>query len=152
MSKYTARISWRNDSPDGFTESRYTRGHEWSFDGGITLPASSSPHSVRIPYSVEKAVDPEEALVAAATAPDVNRQVINVGSGVETSLADLVTAVEDVTHLRLEPIFNPGASGGVLRMRADVTRANELLGFTPRTTLRDGLRLMLERDPRFALA
>jgi UDP-glucose 4-epimerase len=96
--------------------------------------------------------DVVEALVAAATAPDVNRQVINVGSGIETSLADLVTAVEDVTHLRLEPIFNPGASGGVLRMRADVTRANALLGFVPRTSLRDGLRLMLERDPRFALA
>ena len=37
----------------------------WSFDGGITVPASSSPLSVRLPYSVAEAVDPEEALVAA---------------------------------------------------------------------------------------
>jgi UDP-glucose 4-epimerase len=96
--------------------------------------------------------DVVEALAAAATAPNVNRQVINVGSGIETSLADLVTAVENVTHLRLEPIFNPGASGGVLRMRADVSRATDVLGFTPRILLRDGLRLILERDPRFALA
>lgn len=49
-----------------FTKNRYTRGHIWSFDGGIEVPASSSPHAVRLPFSVEEAVDPEEALVAAA--------------------------------------------------------------------------------------
>ncbi len=67
MSTYTAKITWRNDAPDTFTKNRYTRGHEWSFDGGITVPASSSPHAVRVPFSVEAAVDPEEALVAAAS-------------------------------------------------------------------------------------
>ena len=66
MSTYIAKISWKNDSPDTFTRNRYTRGHTWSFDGGIDVPASSSPHAVRLPYSVEAAVDPEEALVAAA--------------------------------------------------------------------------------------
>src|SRR5215207_9866088 len=67
MSTYTAQISWKNDSPDNFTKNRYTRGHTWSFDGGIEVPASSSPHGVRVPFSVEEAVDPEEALVAAAS-------------------------------------------------------------------------------------
>ena len=66
MSVYTAKISWKSDSPENFTKNRYTRGHTWSFDGGIEVPASSSPHSVRIPFSIEAAVDPEEALVAAA--------------------------------------------------------------------------------------
>ncbi|MEQ1643517.1 MAG: OsmC family protein [Pyrinomonadaceae bacterium] len=67
MSTYTAKITWKSDAPDTFTKNRYTRGHSWEFDGGITVPASSSPHSVRVPYSVEAAVDPEEALVAAAS-------------------------------------------------------------------------------------
>ena len=67
MSTYTANISWKSDAPDTFTKNRYTRGHTWSFDGGIKIPASSSPHSVRLPYSIEEAVDPEEALVAAAS-------------------------------------------------------------------------------------
>jgi organic hydroperoxide reductase OsmC/OhrA len=67
MSTYTAKISWKNDSPETFTKNRYTRGHTWEFDGGITVPASSSPNSVRVPFSVEEAVDPEEALVAAAS-------------------------------------------------------------------------------------
>lgn len=66
MSIYTARVIWKGDSPDAFTKNRYTRGHEWKFDGGVTVPASSSPHSVRLPFSLEAAVDPEEALVASA--------------------------------------------------------------------------------------
>jgi organic hydroperoxide reductase OsmC/OhrA len=65
MHSYTAKISWKSDAPETFTKNRYTRGHTWSFDGGIDVPASSSPHSVRVPYSLEEAVDPEEALVAA---------------------------------------------------------------------------------------
>jgi organic hydroperoxide reductase OsmC/OhrA len=67
MHIYTASISWKSDSVEAFAANRYTRGHEWSFDGGVTVPASSSPLSVRPPYSVEAAVDPEEALVAAAS-------------------------------------------------------------------------------------
>lgn len=67
MSNYSATVTWKNDSPDTFTKNKYTRGHTWSFDGGIEVPASSSPHSVRVPYSVEAAVDPEEALVASAS-------------------------------------------------------------------------------------
>ncbi len=66
MSTYTAKIIWKSDSPDTFTKNRYTRGHTWSFDGGIEVPASSSPHAVRVPFSIEEAVDPEEALVASA--------------------------------------------------------------------------------------
>lgn len=66
QSNYRARICWKSDSPETFTNKRYTRGHEWSFDGGVTVPASSSPHAVRLPWSVEAAVDPEEAFVAAA--------------------------------------------------------------------------------------
>ena len=65
MSTYTAKVTWTNDSPETFTKNRYSRAHTWEFDGGVTVPASSSPHAVRLPYSVEEAVDPEEAFVAA---------------------------------------------------------------------------------------
>ena len=47
-----------------FTDSRYSRKHVWRFDGGTEVPASSSPHSVPLPYSSAEAVDPEEAFVA----------------------------------------------------------------------------------------
>jgi organic hydroperoxide reductase OsmC/OhrA len=65
MTVHTAKITWKSDSPDTFANNRYTRGHTWSFDGGIEVPGSSSPHVVPR-YSVEAAVDPEEALVASA--------------------------------------------------------------------------------------
>jgi organic hydroperoxide reductase OsmC/OhrA len=64
MNQHTATVTWsRGDAP--FTDVRYSRGHTWHFDGGIDVPASSSPHNVRLPFSVEAAVDPEEAFVAA---------------------------------------------------------------------------------------
>ena len=94
--------------------------------------------------------DVVDALVAAATAPGVDRQVINVGSGTETSINDLVAAIERVVGRELEPIYNTGQEGGVRRMCADLRRASELLGFRPRVSLEEGLRLILERDPRFA--
>jgi len=61
---YRASVKWRREGAS-FTDQRFSRGHEWTFDGGITVPASSSPLSVRLPWSVAEAVDPEEALVAA---------------------------------------------------------------------------------------
>ncbi len=66
MSSYTAKITWKCDSPETFTKNRYTRGHSWEFDGGVTVPASSSPQVVPR-FSVETAVDPEEALVASVS-------------------------------------------------------------------------------------
>ena len=62
--EHHALIHWaRGDAP--FTDNRYSRAHSWRFDGGIEVPASASPSVVRLPMSVEAAVDPEEAFVAA---------------------------------------------------------------------------------------
>lgn len=63
--EYRATVSWKREANVKFTDQRYSRGHTISFDGGITVPGSSSPLSVRLPYSVAEAVDPEEAFVAA---------------------------------------------------------------------------------------
>lgn len=66
MHTYGAEITWE-DVDGTFSTGRYSRAHRWSFDGGITVPASSSPLVVRLPYSKEDAVDPEEAFVAAVS-------------------------------------------------------------------------------------
>jgi organic hydroperoxide reductase OsmC/OhrA len=65
--KYEARVSWNRQSSEKFTDNRYSRAHEWAFDGGITVRASSSPSVVPLPLSAADAVDPEEALVASAS-------------------------------------------------------------------------------------
>ncbi len=93
--------------------------------------------------------DVVSALVAAATAPNINGMVINVGSGKETSVKDLIKHVLDVTGSKAEVIYNAQTSGGVSRMRADLSLAGQKLNYRPSISLVDGLRLTLKRDPRF---
>jgi organic hydroperoxide reductase OsmC/OhrA len=78
MAKYFATVIWSREigtresisrktgagSDENFIDNQYSRGHRWEFDGGAVVEASSSPHIVPLPYSVEANVDPEEAFVA----------------------------------------------------------------------------------------
>jgi UDP-glucose 4-epimerase len=91
-----------------------------------------------------------EALEAAATAQSVDQRVINVGSGQETSVRDLMTRLAETTGRKLDVIFSRSEDGGVSRMCADLSLAAQKLDFRPRITLAEGLRLTLERDPRFS--
>jgi len=60
---YTAQVEWASDGD--YAANAYSRGHIWRFDGGLEIPASASPRVVPLPHSIESAVDPEEAFVAA---------------------------------------------------------------------------------------
>ena len=64
MSEYTVTLHWQRDAQQPFTDQRYSRCHEWRFDGGAVVAGSSSPQVVRVPFSDPAAVDPEEAFVA----------------------------------------------------------------------------------------
>jgi len=63
VSEYFATIDWQRGEQD-FLARRYSRAHQWRFDGGVVVPASSSPHIVPVPMSDAANVDPEEAFVA----------------------------------------------------------------------------------------
>jgi UDP-glucose 4-epimerase len=93
--------------------------------------------------------DVVDALVVASTATDVNREVINIGSGQEASIDELAKQVVRVTGTRVNVLHNLAQPGGVSRLVADVRLAEKLLGWVPSTELDRGLRLTLERDPRF---
>jgi organic hydroperoxide reductase OsmC/OhrA len=64
MGQYTATVSWRRGADEPFVDNRYSRGHNWSFDGGVAFRASASPHVVG-KWADPAGVDPEEAFVAA---------------------------------------------------------------------------------------
>lgn len=64
-SEHFAKISWTRGRNEKFSDNKYSRAHTWRFDGGATVAASPSPHSVPPPYSAAENVDPEEAFVAA---------------------------------------------------------------------------------------
>jgi organic hydroperoxide reductase OsmC/OhrA len=59
MSEHKAAIAWRRDGAD-FDSETYPRDHEWSFPGGVAVPASAAPDFKGNPSRV----NPEEALVA----------------------------------------------------------------------------------------
>lgn len=66
MAEHKAIISWKRTSEE-FLKGKYSREHTWSFDGGLTVPASPSPSVVPPPFSNPANVDPEEAYVAAVS-------------------------------------------------------------------------------------
>jgi UDP-glucose 4-epimerase len=96
--------------------------------------------------------DVVEALVTAATAHGVDRQVINVGLGQETSVNELVRAIERITGRETHPLHVPSQSGGVNRLVANLASARGWLNYEPQVDLQMGLRLLLERDPQFQVA
>ncbi|MGO2075215.1 MAG: OsmC family protein, partial [Pseudoalteromonas sp.] len=64
MSEYVASVVWSRQANELFIDNKYSRAHQWQFDGGATIAASSSPDIVPLPYSVAANVDPEEAFIA----------------------------------------------------------------------------------------
>jgi UDP-glucose 4-epimerase len=82
--------------------------------------------------------------------PNVDRQIINVGSGVETSINKLASTISAITGHKADLIYNHEAGGGLARLVADLSKAKQLLGYAPRTQLEAGLRKLLESDPIFA--
>ena len=93
--------------------------------------------------------DVVNTMIAAATAPNIDNLIINIGSGRETSINELVQLVMEVTGTKIEVISNHKNDPGVSRMCADLNLARQMLGYKPHFTLAEGLRLTIARDPRF---
>jgi UDP-glucose 4-epimerase len=93
--------------------------------------------------------DVVKAMVSAATAPNVDDQVINIGSGIETSVSDVVRLVLEVTEKNPEIIYNSQHDSGPSRMCADLTRAKKVLGYKPSISLKEGLQRTIKTDARF---
>lgn len=64
MQQHKIEIMWERGN-EVFTDLKYSRRHLAQFDGGLRVPFSSSPNTVRPPMSDPLAVDPEEALLTA---------------------------------------------------------------------------------------
>ncbi len=93
--------------------------------------------------------DVTDALVAAAMAPQVDGEVINIGSGQETPINEMIRHVERAVGRSVEPLHNTSVDGGVRRLYADIGKAQRLLEFRPRVPLDEGLRLTLLRDLQY---
>lgn len=94
--------------------------------------------------------DVVEALARAGRAESLSRAILNVGSGVEVSIAGLVDTIERVLGRDVDRLVNSESKSGVSRLVADIALAQQTLGFAPKVSLPEGLRLTLRKDPRFA--
>lgn len=115
-----------------------------AFKGG-TLVMHSQGRQTRDYVFLDDVV---RAMIAASTTPNIDQQIFNIGSGKETSIRQLVELVLALTGNKAEVVENPRTDPGVARMCADLTLAKEKLGYQPRVSLQEGLRLTLERDRR----
>jgi UDP-glucose 4-epimerase len=93
--------------------------------------------------------DVVSALIAAGLVENVSGDTFNIGSGVETSINQLARMILEITGSDSNIIHSPVASGGVSRLRADLTQAKKHLGYQPKVTLKEGLQRVLSRDLRF---
>lgn len=62
--KHTATVTWKRPANELFVDGKYSRVHQWKFDGGMQFNASASPHVVPVPMSDPSFIDPEEAFIA----------------------------------------------------------------------------------------
>ena len=115
--------------------------------GGGSLVIFGDGQQIRDYVYVDDVV---QALAAAATAQGIDRQIINIGTGVETSIDGLIKKIEQVTGRQAKIIVNSSVSGGVSSLVADTSRAKALLNYEPQVTIEQGLTLLIERDPQFA--
>lgn len=114
--------------------------------GGGSLVIHGSGQQSRDFVYIDDAV---RGMAAASLTDAAVGQIINIGSGEETTLKELVRQVTAVTGRELSVLTNEAQSGGVSRLVADLSKARQVLGFQPRISLREGLKLLLERDPQF---
>jgi UDP-glucose 4-epimerase len=82
--------------------------------------------------------DIAEGLELAGEKP-VNGMVINLGSGQAITVNEVVRLLSEIVARPIRVIRKPSRPGDILHSRADVTRARERLGFTARTSVKDGL-------------
>lgn len=92
--------------------------------------------------------DVVQAMMSAGRVDQINGEIINIGSGVETSVLEIVSQVANVIGYEPEVIYNPRRGSGPQRMRADITKANRLLGYEPQFDLLAGLQRTVEIDAR----
>lgn len=111
---------------------------------GGTLPPLVAPDTARDFVYVEDVV---EAYLLAATATGVEPgDVLNVGSGHQTTIREVVDVARDVFSVDIEPKWGsmPNRDWDTSTWVSDPRRARERLGWKAATSLRDGLRATAE--------
>jgi UDP-glucose 4-epimerase len=88
--------------------------------------------------------DVVEAVLASMKSGDVEGEVFNVGSGKPTSINELAKTILELAGVDLEIRYEKLRAGDIKDSYADISKAKKFLGYEPKVSLRDGLRVLLE--------
>lgn len=67
-------------------------------------------------------------------------QVYNIARGEQVSLSDLVKCLQEITGKKIQSLHHPERVGDIRHSHADITKAKNLLGYHPTTSIREGLK------------
>lgn len=71
-------------------------------------------------------------------------QAFNIGAGGQTTIKDLVKAINLGLNTDIEPILGPNRPGDIPHSNADISKANRMLGYNPQITFEDGIKNLIE--------
>lgn len=96
--------------------------------------------------------DVVRALARAAVVQNMDRAIVNIGSGADVTMNQLLDEIETRLSTRVHRLYNDEEGSGVSRLVADISLAAKLLDWSPQVSLAQGLQKILEIDPRFQTA
>lgn len=75
---------------------------------------------------------------------DIRGKVLNIGSGKETSINEVVHLICKIMNCKMEPVYEDPRPGDIRRMLADITLIKKLIGFEPKLSMKEGLKNTIE--------
>ncbi|MFO7865581.1 MAG: SDR family oxidoreductase [Candidatus Aminicenantes bacterium] len=84
-----------------------------------------------------------DANILAARAEKTSGNVVNVAAHIQISLNQLLNTLENISGRKIHPRYEPPRPGDVRHSFADISRARQLLGYSPAVSFEEGLKLTM---------
>jgi len=85
-----------------------------------------------------------EAIKSACIAPKAEGELFNIGTGSRITVNGLVNLINGILGKEIQPKYEEARPGDIRHSLADITKAQEMLGFRPRVSIMDGLSTAIE--------
>lgn len=112
---------------------RHTKGQE-------PMPIYGDGHQTRDLVYVGDVCRATLQVLGRACSGRLPSQLYHIGSGVETSVLDMVRAIEDITGFSIYIVNKPKRERDIDRSFTSIDRAQKELGYCPSVQLRDGIK------------
>jgi nucleoside-diphosphate-sugar epimerase len=89
--------------------------------------------------------DEVEGIILAATRDEGKNEIFNIGDQyAETSVNQLIKCLEEISGKKVNPVHVPQPAGGTDRRVPDISKAKKLLGYNPKVSFKEGLKITFD--------